>query len=147
MEQILDIVTKATRSRMMAGVRNKDTKPEILIRKHLHSLGFRFRLHRRIGKARPDLVLSRWHTCIFVHGCYWHRHEGCKLASEPKSNTAFWKSKFNQNVERDKRNIAELEALGWSVGIIWECSLRDGSFMKQPLVQFITSRNSWVISS
>lgn len=147
MEQILDIVTKATRSRMMAGIRNKDTKPEILVRKHLHSLGFRFRLHRRIGKARPDLVLSRWHTCIFVHGCYWHRHEGCKLASKPKSNTAFWKSKFNQNVERDKRNIAELEALGWSVGIIWECSLRDGSFMEQPLVQFITSRNSWVISS
>ena len=147
MEQILDIVTKATRSQMMAGIRNKDTKPEILVRKHLHSLGFRFRLHRRIGKARPDLVLSRWHTCIFVHGCYWHRHEGCKLASEPKSNTAFWKSKFNQNVERDKRNIAELEALGWSVGIIWECSLRDGSFMEQPLVQFITSCNSWVISS
>ena len=147
MEQILDIVTKATRSRMMAGIRNKDTKPEILVRKHLHSLGFRFRLHRRIGKARPDLVLSRWHTCIFVHGCYWHRHEGCKLASKPKSNTAFWKSKFNQNVERDKRTIAELEALGWSVGIIWECSLRDGSFMEQPLVQFITSCNSWVTSS
>ena len=147
MEQILDIVTKATRSRMMAGIRNKDTKPEILVRKHLHSLGFRFRLHRRIGKARPDLVLSRWRTCIFVHGCYWHRHEGCKLASEPKSNTAFWKNKFNQNVERDKRNIADLEALGWSVGIIWECSLRDGSFMEQQLVQFITSRNSWVISS
>ncbi len=147
MEQILDIVTKATRSRMMAGIRNKDTKPEILVRKHLHSLGFRFRLHRRIGKARPDLVLTRWHTCIFVHGCYWHRHEGCKLASKPKSNTAFWKSKFNQNVERDKRNIAELKALGWSVGIIWECSLRDGSFMEQPLVQFITSCNSWVISS
>ena len=79
--------------------------------------------------------------------CVRHRHEGCKLASEPKSNTAFWKSKFNQNVERDKRNIAELEALGWSVGIIWECSLRNGSFMEQPLVQFITSRNSWVISS
>ena len=143
----MDIVSQKIRSQMMAGIRNKDTKPEILVRKHLHSLGFRFRLHRRIGKARPDLVLTRWHTCIFVHGCYWHRHEGCKLASKPKSNTAFWKSKFNQNVERDKRNIAELEALGWSVGIIWECSLRDGSFMEQPLVQFITSCNSWVISS
>ena len=143
----MDIVSQKIRSQMMAGIRNKDTKPEILVRKHLHSLGFRFRLHRRIGKARPDLVLTRWHTCIFVHGCYWHRHEGCKLASEPKSNTAFWKSKFNQNVERDKRNIAELKALGWSVGIIWECSLRDGSFMEQPLVQFITSCNSWVISS
>ena len=143
----MDIVSQKIRSKMMAGIRNKDTKPEILVRKHLHSLGFRFRLHRRIGKAKPDLVLSRWHTCIFVHGCYWHRHEGCKLASEPKSNTAFWKSKFNQNVERDKRNIAELEALGWSVGIIWECSLRDGSFMEQPLVQFITSCNSWVTSS
>ena len=147
MEQIVDIVTKAKRSQMMAGIRNKNTKPEILVRKHLHSLGLRYRLHKRIGKTRPDLVLPRWKTCIFVHGCYWHRHEGCKLASEPKSNTAFWKSKFDQNVERDKRNIAELEALDWSVGIIWECSLRNGSFMEQPLVQLITSHKSWVISS
>ena len=145
MEQILDIVTKATRSRMMAGIRNKDTKPEILIRKHLHSLGFRFRLHRRIGKARPDLVLSRWHTCIFVHGCYWHRHEGCKLASEPKSNTAFWKSKFNQNVERDMRNVNELRSLGWSVGIIWECSLRNGTFMEAKLKELITNRGCWEV--
>ena len=145
MEQILDIVTKATRSRMMAGIWNKDTKPEILVRKHLHSLGFRFRLHRRIGKTRPDLVLPRWKTCIFVHGCYWHRHEGCKLASEPKSNTAFWKSKFNQNVERDRRNVSELTSLGWSVGIIWECSVRNGTFLETQLKELITNRGCWEV--
>ena len=145
MEQILDIVTKATRSRMMAGIRNKNTKPEILVRKHLHSLGFRFRLHRQIGKARPDLVLSQWRTCIFVHGCYWHRHEGCKLASEPKSNTAFWKSKFNQNVERDKRNVSQLKSLGWSVGIIWECSVRNGTFMEAKLKELIINHDCWEV--
>lgn len=143
----MDIVTKATRSRMMAGIRDKNTKPEILVRKHLHSLGFRFRLHRRIGKTRPDLVLSRWKTCIFVHGCYWHRHEGCKLASEPKSNISFWQNKFGQNIERDRKNIAELEALGWSVGIIWECSVRSSSFKREPLLSLIKKHKSWVISS
>lgn len=141
----MDIVSQKIRSRMMAGIRNKDTKPEILVRKHLHSLGFRFRLHRRIGKTRPDLVLPRWKTCIFVHGCYWHRHEGCKLASEPKSNTAFWKSKFNKNVERDKRNVKELRSLGWSVGIIWECSVRSGTFLETQVKELITKRDCWEV--
>ena len=141
----MDIVSQKIRSRMMAGIRHKDTKPEILVRKHLHSLGFRFRLHRRIGKTRPDLVLPRWKTCIFVHGCYWHRHEGCKLASKPKSNTAFWEKKFNQNVERDKRNLLELEALGWSVGVIWECSVRSGTFINSQLEELIFKKISWVI--
>ena len=141
----MDTVSQKIRSRMMAGIRNKDTKPEILVRKHLHSLGFRFRLHRRIGKTRPDLVLPRWKTCIFVHGCYWHRHEGCKLASEPKSNTAFWKSKFNKNVERDKRNVKELRSLGWSVGIIWECSVRSGTFLETQVKELITKRDCWEV--
>ncbi|MDG1156597.1 MAG: very short patch repair endonuclease, partial [Litorivicinaceae bacterium] len=95
---MVDIVNPETRSRMMANIRSKDTKPELTVRKHLHKMGFRFRLNYIVGSTKPDLVLPRWKTCVFVHGCYWHRHEGCKLASEPKSNTAFWKSKFNQNV-------------------------------------------------
>ena len=139
----MDIVSQKTRSRMMAGIRNKNTKPEIIIRRQLHSLGFRFRLHRRIGKARPDLILPRWNTCIFVHGCYWHRHKGCKLASVPKSNTDFWQTKFNQNVDRDKRNIGELEALGWSVGIIWECSVRNEIITDGELEKAIKSGRSW----
>ena len=141
----MDTVSQKTRSRMMAGIRNKDTKPEMLVRKHLHSLGFRYRLHRRVGKTRPDLVLPRWKTSIFVHGCYWHRHQGCKLASEPKSNTAFWKNKFSQNVERDMRNVEELRSLGWSVGIIWECSVRNGKFMEAKLRELITNRDCWEV--
>ena len=141
----MDTVSQKTRSRMMAGIRNKDTKPEMLVRKHLHSLGFRYRLHKRVGKTRPDLVLPRWKTSIFVHGCYWHRHQGCKLASEPKSNTAFWKNKFSQNVERDMRNVEELRSLGWSVGIIWECSVRNGKFMEAKLRELITNRDCWEV--
>lgn len=141
----MDIVSQKIRSRMMAGIRHKDTKPEMLVRKHLHSLGFRYRLHRRVGKTRPDLVLPRWKTSIFVHGCYWHRHEGCKLASEPKSNIAFWKNKFSQNVERDRRNVEELRSLGWSVGIIWECSVRNGKFMEAKLRELITNRDCWEV--
>ena len=141
----MDIVSQKTRSRMMAGIRHKDTKPEMLVRKHLHSLGFRYRLHRRVGKTRPDLVLPRWNTSIFVHGCYWHRHQDCKLASEPKSNTAFWKNKFSQNVERDMRNVEELRSLGWSVGIIWECSVRNGKFMEAKLRELITNRDCWEV--
>ena len=139
----MDIVSQKTRSRMMAGIRNKNTRPEIIIRQKLHFLGFRFRLHRRIGKARPDLVLPRWNMCIFVHGCYWHRHEGCKLASVPKSNTEFWQAKFSQNVDRDKRNIAELEGFGWSVGIIWECSIRNNTLMDGELEKAVQSGRSW----
>ena len=141
----MDIVSQKTRSRMMAGIRHKDTKPEMLVRKHLHSLGFRYRLHKRVGNTRPDLVLPRWKTSIFVHGCYWHRHQGCKLASEPKSNTAFWKNKFSQNVERDMRNVEELRSLGWSVGIIWECSVRNGKFMEAKLRELITNRDCWEV--
>ena len=141
----MDTVSQKTRSRMMAGIRYKDTKPEMLVRKHLHSLGFRYRLHKRVGKTRPDLVLPRWKTSIFVHGCYWHRHQGCKLASEPKSNTAFWKNKFSQNVERDMRNVEELRSLGWSVGIIWECSVRNGKFMEAKLRELITNRDCWEV--
>ena len=102
----------------MAGMRNKNSKPEILVRKHLHNLGFRFRLQKRIGRARPDIVLSKWRTCIFVHGCDWQRHKGCKLASNPKSNTEFWEDNPDANVSRDTRNVKELEGEGWRLGIV-----------------------------
>lgn len=141
----MDTVSQKIRTRMMAGIRNKNTKPEILVRKHLHSLGFRYRLHKRIGKTRPDLVLPRWKTCIFVHGCYWHRHERCKLASTPKTNTTFWLSMFEQNTCRDKRNVSELKPLGWSVGIIWECSVRNGKLMDTQLKELVSNYDYWEI--
>ena len=129
----------------MAGIRNKNTQPELLVRKHLHSLGFRYRLQKRIGKSRPDLVLPRWKTCIFVHGCYWHRHKGCKLASTPQTNTNFWEHKFNQNVARDKSNILELRALGWSVGVIWECSVRNDSYKDGKIKLLIAKGGVWIL--
>ena len=141
----MDIVTPEKRSEMMSGIRGKDTRPELMVRKYLHGLGFRFRLQKRIGKARPDLVLPKWKTCVFIHGCYWHRHTGCKLASVPKSNSKFWVEKFAANVQRDKKNTEELEAIGWSVGIIWECNVRSGKFRETDLSSLIAEERSWVI--
>ncbi len=105
----------------MSQIRNKDTRPERIVRSVLHKLGFRFRLHRRDLPGRPDIVLSRYKTVIFVQGCFWHRHEGCKDATVPKSNTAFWLEKFRKNVERDRKVHAELTATGWDVLAVWEC--------------------------
>ena len=140
-----DVVNAETRSRMMAGIRGRDTKPEIIVRKCLHATGFRFRLQQRIGKTKPDLVLSKWKTCIFVNGCYWHRHEGCRLASTPKTNADFWKKKFKENVERDRRNIAELEAAGWRVGVVWECSVRAGKLTEGRIRSLMAQEGSWVL--
>ena len=126
----MDVVSKEIRSKMMSAVRHKDTKPEVTVRKYIHSLGFRFRLQRRIGPTRPDITLPKLHLCIFVHGCYWHRHKECKLASTPKTNKIFWKMKFQENIERDKKNISYLNSNGWKTLVIWECSIRDGSFKR-----------------
>lgn len=109
---------------MMRGIRSKNTSPEIKVRKFLHRLGFRFRLHRRELPGQPDIVLPRYRVCIFVHGCFWHRHPGCKYTSTPKTREDFWLSKFRQNVERDARNRNELLQNGWRIIEIWECGLR-----------------------
>nr|WP_229256092.1 DNA mismatch endonuclease Vsr [Duganella fentianensis] len=108
----------------MAGIKAKNTGPEIRVRHFLHKNGFRFRLHRRDLPGNPDIVLPRYRTCIFVHGCFWHRHDGCKLASNPKSRQDFWREKFGANVRRDKLNRRLLEEDGWRVVIVWECGLR-----------------------
>jgi len=116
-----DIVDRATRSRMMAGIKGKDTTPERLVRSHLHRAGLRFRLQAGDLPGRPDLVLPRWNAVIFVHGCYWHRHPGCRYATTPATNVHFWKNKFDANVARDTRNIAALRVAGWRVFVVWEC--------------------------
>ncbi|MDX2261284.1 MAG: DNA mismatch endonuclease Vsr [Gemmatimonadales bacterium] len=116
-----DIVDRATRSRMMAGIRGKNTNPERIVRSHLHRAGFRFRLHPVDLPGRPDIVLPRWGVVILVHGCFWHRHHGCRYAATPKTNREFWVSKFRANVARDASNIAALRRLGWRVIVVWEC--------------------------
>ena len=121
----MDCLTPEQRKRNMSAIKGRDTKPEILLRKLLHSLGYRFRIQRKDLPGRPDIVLPRYKTAIFVNGCFWHRHEGCKLASTPSTNSDFWQKKFAANVERDTRNYAALKALGWHVVIIWECEVKE----------------------
>jgi DNA mismatch endonuclease, patch repair protein len=121
---MVDTVDAATRSRMMAGIRSGNTKPELVLRKGLHARGFRFRLHRRDLPGRPDLVLPRYRACLFVHGCFWHRHPDCRFATTPATRTDFWLAKFALNVQRDRKSISALRNLDWRVGVVWECALR-----------------------
>lgn len=118
-----DVVDAATRSRMMSGIRGRDTKPEWTIRRGLHSRGFRYRLHARELPGRPDLVLAKHRAVVFIHGCFWHGH-GCPLFRWPKSREEFWRTKIAGNRDRDSRAIEALSAQGWRVAIVWECALR-----------------------
>lgn len=121
----MDRLSPAQRSRVMARVRGKDTKPEVRVRKVAHAMGLRFRLHRRDLKGAPDLVFAKYRTAIFVHGCFWHQHPGCKRASMPHSRKGFWRSKLTRNSERDIEVGVELRRAGWRVEIIWECETKD----------------------
>ena len=116
-----DIVTPEVRSRMMRGIRGKDTEPELIVRRYLHSHGFRYSLHVKGLPGRPDIVLPKYGMVIFVHGCFWHRHPGCRLAYQPKSRQEFWEAKLAGNAERDVRDVTRLGALGWRVLTVWEC--------------------------
>lgn len=109
---------------MMSAVRNKNTGPEMIVRKAAHRCGLRFRLHDVRLPGRPDLVLRKRKTVIFVNGCFWHRHSGCKRTTTPTSNIEFWTTKFESNVMRDNRNYGELHLLGWNVIIVWECEAK-----------------------
>lgn len=113
-----------SRSDIMRAVKRAHTKPEIIVRKALHALGLRFRLHRRDLPGSPDIVLPRLRTAVFVHGCFWHRHPGCRYATTPKSRQEYWLPKFEANVERDARKEAQLRELGWHVLVIWECETK-----------------------
>ncbi|MGR9109103.1 MAG: very short patch repair endonuclease [Gammaproteobacteria bacterium] len=118
-----DILSKKQRSEAMSRVRSEDTKPEWILRCGLHRLGFRYRLSNPDLPGKPDLIFARYHAVVFVHGCYWHRHPGCKNASMPKSNVDFWTKKFAENVGRDRRTETQLKARGWRVMVVWECEL------------------------
>lgn len=118
-----DVVSKATRSMMMAGIGGRNTSPELLIRSLLHRNGYRFRLHRKDLPAKPDIVLTKYRAVILIHGCFWHGHR-CHMFKWPKSNAAFWRAKILANVKRDRRAIAALDMVGWRILTIWECALR-----------------------
>jgi DNA mismatch endonuclease (patch repair protein) len=108
----------------MAKIGAKDTKPELVIRSALHKIGYRFRLHKKDLPGKPDIVLPKYKTVIFVHGCFWHQHSGCKKATIPKNNHNFWKEKLSRNIKRDQENQLKLKQLGWKVIIIWECDIK-----------------------
>ena len=120
-----DTLTPEERSERMSRIRSRDTKPELALRSALHRMGFRFRVNARLLPGKPDIVLPKYRAVILVHGCFWHRHEGCKIASTPKSNTEFWEEKFARNVERDRSTVKQLAQLGWEVIVAWECELRN----------------------
>ena len=117
----MDTLSKANRSWNMSRIRSANTKPELVVRSLLHCLGYRFRLHRKDLPGKPDIVLPKYHTVIFVHGCFWHRHNSCKYAYTPKSRRRFWTEKFGHNVARDRRAQRNLRRLGWKVMLVWEC--------------------------
>lgn len=108
----------------MSRIRSRDTGPELRLRSLLHRAGFRFRLHARKLPGRPDIVLPKYRTAIFVHGCFWHRHSGCRNATTPSTRAEFWREKFERNMRRDARNRTDLEAAGWTVLTVWECELK-----------------------
>ncbi|MFK7699334.1 very short patch repair endonuclease [Pseudomonas caspiana] len=125
----MDVVDRATRSRMMSAIRGKDTKPELIVRSFLHAQGYRFRLHRKDLPGKPDIVLPRLKVCIFVHGCFWHRHVGCRYAVMPKSRVDFWTAKLEANVDRDRKTLENLDRCGWNVLIVWECEVKKPEVM------------------
>lgn len=108
----------------MSGIRGRDTKPEVIVRKYLHAHGFRYRIAPKNLPGKPDIVLPKYHTAVFVHGCFWHRHDNCRFAAVPSTNREFWQAKFQANVMRDRRIRMQLEDEGWQVLIVWECGIR-----------------------
>jgi len=138
-----DVVSAAVRSRMMAGIRGTDTKPELILRKALHGLGFRFRLHDPKLPGKPDMVFPRYKAVLFAHGCFWHGHD-CHLFKMPSSRTDFWRTKIERNRQVDARTNAALAASGWRVGIVWECALKGRA--RLPLDRVVADCATWLKS-
>ena len=121
----------------MRQIKGKDTKIEVMVRQYLFHKGFRFRKNDKRYPGKPDIVLPKYKTVIFVHGCFWHRHEGCKYATNPKTKEEYWTAKFARNIENDKKHKEELEAMGWKVIVLWECELKKNfeDVMKQTILE------------
>ncbi len=133
----MDRISKKHRSWNMSRIQSRDTKPEKTVRSILHGLGYRFRLHRKDLPGKPDIVLARYNSVIFVHGCFWHRHKECKNASVPKTKKTFWEEKFKANIERDMKVKNELKSNGWRVLVVWECELTDVESVGNELEKFL----------
>lgn len=138
--KLVDFVSKEKRSRIMRGSRSRDTQPEILVRRALHRLGYRFRIHRKDLPGKPDIVLPKHGLVIFVHGCFWHQHKGCKDGRIPQSNKDFWAEKFAKNLARDDRDRGVLRELGWRVEVIWECESRSPERLEAKISELFASR-------
>lgn len=140
LDGVADSLSKAERSERMSRVRGRDTKPEMLVRRLVHRMGFRYRLHDRRLPGAPDLVFQSRRKAIFIHGCFWHRHSdpNCKLARMPKSRLDFWQPKLEANWVRDVRNQSELDAIGWQYLVVWECELRHIEQLENKLVAFLS---------
>ena len=137
----MDRLTRERRSWNMSRIRGRDTKPELLARSVLHRLGFRFRLNQAKLPGKPDVVLTRHRTVVFVHGCFWHRHRGCRFAYTPKSNLPFWTLKFGENIARDRKATRALRALGWRAIVIWECQTSDRLKLTRHLQKVLLDAN------
>ncbi len=135
----VDVVSPTRRSAMMAGIRSRDTRPEMAVRRAVHRLGYRYRLHRRDLPGTPDLVLPRFHVALFVHGCFWHRHEGCRLAYEPKTNVERWRRKFAENAARDNKTAGQLRDGGWDIVTVWECESRRAADLTELLEGYLAN--------
>lgn len=136
-----DRLTKEQRSWNMAQIKGKDTKPEVLIRSILHCAGYRFRNNVKELPGKPDIVLPKYKTVIFVHGCFWHRHKGCKDATTPKTNEDFWKKKFERNLSNDRKHTRELKKLGWNVVTVWSCELKNPEKVLRKLEKILTANH------
>jgi len=134
----MDHLSPTERSRQMALMKSKNTAPEIAVRKVVYALGFRYRLHEKGLPGKPDIVFKGRKKVIFVHGCFWHRHEGCRRASNPKSNLDYWHAKFDRNTTRDRANMQALREAGWDPFIVWECELKSIDTLTAKLQGFIS---------
>lgn len=137
-------MTTEARRRNMQANRSKNTSPEIRVRKALHALGYRFRIHRKELPGKPDIVLPKHKLVIFVHGCFWHQHPGCRLASRPSSNSEYWQAKFKRNRLRDKNNQIALEQAGWIVVTIWECETRQPEILDERLRELLENEAHYI---
>lgn len=135
-----DHVDTPKRSSIMASVKSKDTGPEMNLRRMIHAAGYRYRLHDSRLPGKPDIVFASKRKAIFVNGCFWHRHAGCRYATTPKTRTAFWNLKFQANVNRDARNIAALQEQGWTCAIVWQCELKQPQRVLNKIIKFLENR-------
>ena len=134
-----DIYSKAKRSEIMSKISGKETKPEILVRKFLFSKGFRYRKNDKRLAGKPDIVLPKYKTIIFVHGCFWHHHKNCPKSTLPQTNFDFWKNKIEKNVEKDKRNNRDLKKAGWKVVVLWQCQIKNKFLFEKAMSKLIKS--------